>query len=1301
MVGLLFHVLYLLGKCIYDRYRVRRTTLLPDIATEDELFEQRDDTLDPFDDVPEWEVTSWWTHKTINNFCPPAYVQRYCAVTDVLNGYKGKLNKVVDFGCAELGFLHYLKAIPEVQQILCVDVDREILETYQSKAAPLITEMLSCRERKLTIEICEGSVTHNDVKLKHANAVICIELIEHLYPDTLLNLPFNIFGYIKPEVAIITTPNAEFNVVFPRLSGYRHPDHKFEWTRKQFQDWAQNIVVRYPYYSVTFHGICNGPEGTEELGALTQMAVFHRILPRDQSIIEILTPDEYVQLNGQQGLFKTVAEYNYHMGSDSRSDEQKILDDAIYYIHYLSYDLYNEESPRNYEIYLDRILFFMTKYTLSRETLRSILTDAGWSVVDRENGPVVLNPSEPSSDDEMLDEYYEESDNDEQTDEYEDSSTEEPHITNQGNVWDYVTESPINEMPADANEEYLSQQNPHNESLHEEFNATNEIPDANEYLSEQNPRIDIWHEESNFTDEERWNYRTNPRINDISADENEEHLSERILHPDSWRDSPDFTDEEGWDYQSGPLTNEIHEDANEEYSSAENPHIENWHEEPSIIIPENYSINQENTYLFDGENSLVEEAQPAEEPCATYDDIKRLEVRNTAESLVYTERELPSDSIPLTLNEVEELEEARVTASAMSAELISLQLENSIDSIIIEPTVLQNDQINLRTTQEIASMLNFQSHMPVSRSSTSPASLCFGSEMDNSLQDFSAYNQNQSSINNQCLLNSTFCQSEIAEAAVSTEESTVKDIPCFKESFSEKDTQGSELNFLSHTPSNYYNYDVEQGRDISDKNQICEDSDLADVMSSDACSSNFNNQPKYTSSPRTKISATGIVSKSYKHKKLMPAMNSNVLLGTIEKIEEAISDSTNSSLLESSQKSNNRVTETINVTSSSSDVMSTSKYDIDFSASNSTRQKLCLENKKFSGVDSSISTELMLDTNHEITENDIINHESDVVDDIQNIDAHHVLSLGNENVNHKDESVYCTLAKTDHTDPKAHLENMTSDLAESSMRKKGLNPPRELVSSNSKSHSVNKCSSSDCAKETSVLKNDRFLPCKSSEENTSNVHFTSLKSEEIVGISKAASNIAGLANNVEAKPSSPLETPPNSWSPEIMDSGYPNSASAQDITPEYDLSSIAQDQIPDSESPSVAEAPRLGVLEPIEVENGDLANNNRDDEGNNMMAVDANDIENLQPLIDVLENDLENENDIYVMQNGFPIWLLRILDMANPLDFDMQARQNLRIPDEVADDANYVVHDEGFDSSSESESDIAYNEMENDNGHGK
>ena len=46
-----------------------------------------------------------------------------------------------------------------------------------------------------------------------------------------------VFGKMKPELVVMTTPNAEFNVLFPGCSGFRHWDHKFEWTRTEFQSW--------------------------------------------------------------------------------------------------------------------------------------------------------------------------------------------------------------------------------------------------------------------------------------------------------------------------------------------------------------------------------------------------------------------------------------------------------------------------------------------------------------------------------------------------------------------------------------------------------------------------------------------------------------------------------------------------------------------------------------------------------------------------------------------------------------------------------------------------------------------------------------------------------------------------------------------------------------------------------------------------------------------------------------------------------------------------------------------------------
>lgn len=61
--------------------------------------------------------------------------------------------------------------------------------------------------------------------------------IEHLQPEDLKPLTSNIFGFIRPKIAIFSTPNQEFNVLFPQLSGFRHWDHKFEWTRSQFTEW--------------------------------------------------------------------------------------------------------------------------------------------------------------------------------------------------------------------------------------------------------------------------------------------------------------------------------------------------------------------------------------------------------------------------------------------------------------------------------------------------------------------------------------------------------------------------------------------------------------------------------------------------------------------------------------------------------------------------------------------------------------------------------------------------------------------------------------------------------------------------------------------------------------------------------------------------------------------------------------------------------------------------------------------------------------------------------------------------------
>jgi hypothetical protein len=81
-----------------------------------------------------------------------------------------------------------------------------------------------------------------------------------------------LLGHTRPRCAVITTPNAEYNVRFSNLAAgeFRHPDHRFEWTRREFEAWCAN-AARHHGYSVAFEPI--GPADSD-VGSPTQMAVF-------------------------------------------------------------------------------------------------------------------------------------------------------------------------------------------------------------------------------------------------------------------------------------------------------------------------------------------------------------------------------------------------------------------------------------------------------------------------------------------------------------------------------------------------------------------------------------------------------------------------------------------------------------------------------------------------------------------------------------------------------------------------------------------------------------------------------------------------------------------------------------------------------------------------------------------------------------------------------------------------------------------------------------------------------------------
>lgn len=82
------------------------------------------------------------------------------------------------------------------------------------------------------------------------------------------------FREAQPATVVVTTPNAEYNALFPNLAkgAMRHPDHRFEWTREQFRNWVRSIETEFGYRAE----LSDIGTVSDEFGAPTQMAVFKR-----------------------------------------------------------------------------------------------------------------------------------------------------------------------------------------------------------------------------------------------------------------------------------------------------------------------------------------------------------------------------------------------------------------------------------------------------------------------------------------------------------------------------------------------------------------------------------------------------------------------------------------------------------------------------------------------------------------------------------------------------------------------------------------------------------------------------------------------------------------------------------------------------------------------------------------------------------------------------------------------------------------------------------------------------------------
>lgn len=196
----------------------------------------------------------------------PLNKQRMSLVVEVLKNHHVK--NVLDLGCGEGKLLRLLLREKSFEKILGMDVS--------SRALMIARERLHFDEMspkmKERIDLIQGSLTYRDRRLEGFDSAVLIEVIEHLDSARLAALERVVFEFAKPGVVVVTTPNAEYNVKFENLPAdkFRHSDHRFEWTRKEFQAWAKKVAQKN-HYEVGFLPV--GPED-KEVGSLTQMGVF-------------------------------------------------------------------------------------------------------------------------------------------------------------------------------------------------------------------------------------------------------------------------------------------------------------------------------------------------------------------------------------------------------------------------------------------------------------------------------------------------------------------------------------------------------------------------------------------------------------------------------------------------------------------------------------------------------------------------------------------------------------------------------------------------------------------------------------------------------------------------------------------------------------------------------------------------------------------------------------------------------------------------------------------------------------------
>lgn len=189
---------------------------------------------------------------------------RLRAVVDSLLATGAK--RVADLGCGDGELLERLRAHPQFEFVLGIDIDPRCVSAARTRLN------LDPLQQSGTIQVLLGSFENVDWVQGPLDAAVLLETIEHIEPSRLSKVERALFNQVRPKQILITTPNKEYNPLHGMSPGQkRHSGHHFEWTRAQFKHWCEGVASRQGYV-VRYADI--GPVDAR-LGSSTQLACFN------------------------------------------------------------------------------------------------------------------------------------------------------------------------------------------------------------------------------------------------------------------------------------------------------------------------------------------------------------------------------------------------------------------------------------------------------------------------------------------------------------------------------------------------------------------------------------------------------------------------------------------------------------------------------------------------------------------------------------------------------------------------------------------------------------------------------------------------------------------------------------------------------------------------------------------------------------------------------------------------------------------------------------------------------------------